>query len=328
MRPQTFRALEKEAYQRKELLESFSSIDPVGKVMCTPELIQDYIIEGGEHYPDDRRLGARYRHYTQWIATSSKVYRALTDQETREYFVNGLADILHTGILGGASRICYSNNVMEVIASRITDMQGMEKEDLAEEMKYLKIWVSRPHEGLAGADDKMLEVNIFEESERYIKQIVKETEESQYITKLLNTLLEVALQLTGADCGSIMLLDKASNRLSIKMSKGLKAEDIKDVSVKMGEGIAGWVAEEQQPLFIDDKTEDTRIKNRLTKPWLKSSIVVPLRVGLEGDSFGVMNVSSSKESEKLTPESAQLLYKLSGMMSAPVTGLVQDEIEN
>ncbi len=318
MKAQAFKNLEDESYKRKEMLEKFSRIDPVGRVMCAGELLQEYIIEGGEHYPDDRRLSACYRHYTHWTAISSKVYKTLLGKDAQEYFIQGLADILHTGIPGGVSRIGYSNSVMEVIVSRIISMQGMNQENLEKEMKYLKIWVSRPHEGLAGSDDKMLGLKIFEGSQEYIKQIVVQEEESQYVTKLINTLLEVALELTGADSGTVMILDKNSNRLTVQASRGLKEENLKDVSVKLGEGIAGLVAQEKHPLFLDDKTEDVRIKNRLNKPWIKSSIVVPLQMGLEGDSFGVMNVSSTKESAKFNQENAQLLYTLAGMMSAPV----------
>ncbi len=147
----------------------------------------------------------------------------------------------------------------------------------------------------------------------------EKSDSSVYVSKLLNTLLEVALQVTGVDCGSIMTLDKSSNKLMIKASQGLKEENLKDVSVKLGEGIAGLVAQEKHSLFLDDnKTEDVRIKNRLNKPWIKSSIVVPLQMGLEGDSFGVMNISSTKESIKLTPENAQLLEKLAKLVGIAV----------
>lgn len=139
-----------------------------------------------------------------------------------------------------------------------------------------------------------------------------------YVSKLLNTLLDVSLKLTGAESGSIMTLDKATNKLSVKAYKGLNEEVVKNASVKMGEGISGMVAQDKQPLIIDDKTKDVNIKERLSKPWLKSSIVVPLQMGPEGDSFGVMNVSSAKELAKLNQESALLLEELAKLVGIAV----------
>src|SRR4030042_4334264 len=91
-------------------------------------------------------------------------------------------------------------------------------------------------------------------------------EETSKLKKLLNALLDVAFKVTGADTGSIMLIDKQRKHLTIRHSKGLPEEIVKTTKVMMGEGIAGTEVEEGKPYIIDEGMEDNRIKKYLRRP--------------------------------------------------------------
>jgi putative methionine-R-sulfoxide reductase with GAF domain/ligand-binding sensor protein len=108
---------------------------------------------------------------------------------------------------------------------------------------------------------------------------------------LLDKFLNVALQISGAEIGSIMMLNKDSNDLTIRASKGLDYDVIKDTRVKYGEGISGTAVKEGTSFLIDDvRSADNRIKRYLKRPQLKSSMVLPIRFG--SDILGVMSLGT------------------------------------
>ena len=115
------------------------------------------------------------------------------------------------------------------------------------------------------------------------------------LSKLMNQFLTVALQISGAEIGSIMVLDKDKKELSIHASKGLDYDTVKDTRVKYGEGISGTAAKEGTSFLIDDvRSADNRIKRYLNRPHLKSSMVLPIK--LDHDCLGVMSLGTPANS--------------------------------
>jgi len=98
------------------------------------------------------------------------------------------------------------------------------------------------------------------------------------------------------EAASILLLDKEKNELYFKASLGKKSQEIKKYKVKVGQGIAGWVAEKGKSLIVDDVTRDNRWQkyfDNAIKFKTKSIICVPLI--LEKEIVGVMEVINKKD---------------------------------
>ena len=115
---------------------------------------------------------------------------------------------------------------------------------------------------------------------------------------LLNKIIKYAAIIVKAEAASILLLDKEKNELYFKASLGKKSNEIKKYKVKVGEGIAGWVAEKGKSLIVDDVAKDKRWNKNLdsaTKFNTKSLICVPLI--LEKEITGVMEVINKKNKE-------------------------------
>lgn len=130
-----------------------------------------------------------------------------------------------------------------------------------------------------------------------------------YVDKLLDALLEVSFNFTDAERGSIMLLDNEKKELYVKIAKGLKKEIIAEARSKIGEGIAGIIAQENKPFFIDENIEDARIRAQLKNPTIKRSIGVPIRVN--NKTLGVLNLGTSKvNSDKFNSESIETLDRM------------------
>ncbi|RKY33644.1 MAG: hypothetical protein DRP68_01710 [Candidatus Omnitrophota bacterium] len=133
-----------------------------------------------------------------------------------------------------------------------------------------------------------------------------------YVEKLLSALLDVSFNFTEAERGSVMLLDEKSGELYIKMAKGLSREVVETTRLRLGEGIAGLVAKEKSPLLIDNNIVDIRIKSRMKRPEIKSSILVPIKV--KEKVLGVLNISTSTSSDKFTSQSMVTLDKLTKLV--------------
>jgi len=93
-----------------------------------------------------------------------------------------------------------------------------------------------------------------------------------------------------------LLLDKEKNELYFKASLGKKSQEIKKYKVKVGQGIAGWVAEKGKSLIVDNVARDNRWQkyfDNATKFNTKSIICVPLI--LEKEIVGVMEIINKKD---------------------------------
>jgi Nif-specific regulatory protein len=78
------------------------------------------------------------------------------------------------------------------------------------------------------------------------------------LNQLLELILETGNRMMGAKASSLLLLDKRKNRLFFKVATGRKKEAVKQFEIRMGQGIAGYVAQKDEPLIIKDATKDKR----------------------------------------------------------------------
>lgn len=149
--------------------------------------------------------------------------------------------------------------------------------------------------------------------------VVSEAYNSFYTDELLSTLLDVAMHTTGADTGSIMLLDNRTKELIIRVSRGIKEDIVRSTRLKLGEGISGLVAEEDRSLLLDDNVRESRIKSRLKRPQIKSSIVSPLKT--KDRVFGVVSINSHKPTNRFAQETLDLVEQLSRLTGVAMVNL-------
>jgi signal transduction histidine kinase len=105
----------------------------------------------------------------------------------------------------------------------------------------------------------------------------------------LNLILREAVRVMRASSGSAVLINPTNGFLEIQASQGLPPT-AKQLRLRVGEGITGWVARTGQPACVSDVRADPRyvaINSRV-----RSELAVPLEV--EGEVRGVLNVDSSR----------------------------------
>jgi transcriptional regulator with GAF, ATPase, and Fis domain len=107
-----------------------------------------------------------------------------------------------------------------------------------------------------------------------------------------DAVLRAGLELVGANRGSIMLIDELDERLKIVSAQGLSQIIIAQTRQKIGQGVAGWVAQHCRPVLVNgDAKDDERFEDtvEIEDHELHSSISVPLH--LRDEVLGVVNMS-------------------------------------
>jgi len=108
---------------------------------------------------------------------------------------------------------------------------------------------------------------------------------------LLTAILERIKTIIPASNWSLLLVDHQTQELYFAVAVGVDLETLKGIRLKMGEGIAGTVAQTRQPIFIQDVDQDQRFSARAdtaTGFATRSIIAFPLLV--RGEVVGVFEV--------------------------------------
>lgn len=110
------------------------------------------------------------------------------------------------------------------------------------------------------------------------------------LQSLLQSILKGALEVMEATSGSIMLIDPpGSDTLVIKAAHGLRREVVEKARIRVGEGIAGLVAERREGMLLLDDLMDPRLRTRR-----KVSDALSVPIIAEGELLGVLNLNTKR----------------------------------
>ncbi len=144
----------------------------------------------------------------------------------------------------------------ESVETEIPEMETSEDE-LSDEPISEEETVTEPEEESAKRSDR-LET---EELHKIIKSL-QLVNSNIKVDEVLNNIVTVAADLTNADRGTLYLIDKEHNEVWSKVAMG---GDIQEIRLKIGQGIAGWVAENGEIVNIEDVSEDERFNHEIDK---------------------------------------------------------------
>ena len=109
--------------------------------------------------------------------------------------------------------------------------------------------------------------------------VAKTLTSSLDLDSILQTIMEKMAEYFRPDTWSLLMVDEEHNELYFAIAVGDAAEALKDVRLKVGEGIAGWVAKNGEQLIVPDVYTDPRFAKRIDEvtQWETRSIIcVPL----------------------------------------------------
>ncbi|MGH9602017.1 MAG: sensor domain-containing diguanylate cyclase, partial [Terriglobales bacterium] len=126
-----------------------------------------------------------------------------------------------------------------------------------------------------GLDPKrqVLEIGVFHD-------VAKALTSSLNLDSILQTILEKMAAHFRPDNWSLLMVDESKGELYFAIAVGDAAQSLKNLRLKVGEGIAGWVAQHGEPLIVPDVYTDPRFAKRIdemTKWQTRSIICLPLK---------------------------------------------------
>jgi len=110
--------------------------------------------------------------------------------------------------------------------------------------------------------------------------VAKALTSSLNLDSILQTIMEKMAEYFRPDTWSLLMVDEEKDELYFAIAVGAAAEVLSKARLKVGEGIAGWVAKHGQVLIVPDVQSDSRFSSRLdemTRLQTRSVICVPLR---------------------------------------------------
>ncbi len=128
--------------------------------------------------------------------------------------------------------------------------------------------------------------------------------------------MEAATSLMDAEVGSLLLVDEKTNELFFEVALGEKGAQLKQIRLKMGEGIAGWVAANDRPALVNDVEHDPRYFKKagtITKFVTRNMACVPVRS--RGKVIGVLQAINKKNNGLFTQEDLDNCWTLSNQVA-------------
>jgi len=144
---------------------------------------------------------------------------------------------------------------------------------------------------------------------------INQVNAGENLSDTLSSALTSAVELTGATSGSFLLFDDAKESLSLEAAVGLP-ESATAVEIKLGEGIAGWVAAHRKPVMIKDMDGEAAARNGLGSEQVAVALALPV---LLGDKLvGVLNLGSTRAEHAFTTASLNQVVRLLGQTGAAI----------
>jgi Nif-specific regulatory protein len=128
------------------------------------------------------------------------------------------------------------------------------------------------------------------------------------VHSLLTKILESATTLSQGQASSLLLVNKETSELYFEAALGSKGQEIKKYTVKLGEGIAGWVAAHNKSIIINDVGSDKRHLSSISKSVgypSETMIAVPLQI--KDECIGVIEILNKKDEKNFTKDDLEWL---------------------
>jgi GAF domain-containing protein/multidrug resistance efflux pump len=131
------------------------------------------------------------------------------------------------------------------------------------------------------------------------------------LNHLTRDFLDLAVEVLEAKGGSLWLMDRDRQNLTCQVATGPGSEGLAKVSVGLGKGIVGWVAEKKKGAQVKDTTKDARFKSNEAngvEPLIKTLLASPLTY--RGDVLGVVEIVNKKTDGEFSQADLSFLNSL------------------
>jgi diguanylate cyclase (GGDEF)-like protein len=109
--------------------------------------------------------------------------------------------------------------------------------------------------------------------------------------KVIETIMTRIQQLIPSEAWSMLMVDEEKQELTFELALGEKGKDVAGFRVKIGEGVAGWVAQTGKPTIVNNTAKDPRFAKRFdTETQFKTRSILCAPLISRGRTIGVVQV--------------------------------------
>ena len=109
--------------------------------------------------------------------------------------------------------------------------------------------------------------------------------------KVIELIMAKIQQLIPSEAWSMLMVDEEKQELAFELALGEKGKDVSSFRIKIGEGIAGWVAQSGQPAIVNDTSKDPRFAGKFdTKTQFRTRSILAAPLISRGRTIGVVEI--------------------------------------
>jgi signal transduction protein with GAF and PtsI domain len=150
-----------------------------------------------------------------------------------------------------------------------------------------------------------------------LSKISKAVSSDLYLEDILRLIVVVTAEVMKSKICSLWLVDERDKALKIRATQSMSEEYLKERSLKLGEGVVGYVAQENQPMMIYNVLKEPRYKEKelARKEGLVSMLSVPMCV--KDKVIGVINCYTSSP-HKFTKSEIEVLTTVANQAAVAI----------
>jgi diguanylate cyclase (GGDEF)-like protein len=109
--------------------------------------------------------------------------------------------------------------------------------------------------------------------------------------KVIELIMEKVQQLIPSEAWSMLMVDEEKQELTFELALGEKGKDVSSFRVKIGEGVAGWVAQTGKPTIVNDTSRDPRFTGKFdSKTQFRTRSILCAPLISRGRTIGVVEI--------------------------------------
>lgn len=136
------------------------------------------------------------------------------------------------------------------------------------------------------------------------------------IQTVLDNAMKCVEEFINAEASSIFEVDQDRGELFFRLARGEKGHKVKEVRLKIGEGIAGWVAQTGKPVVVSDTRTDTRFTQRLdTQSGFQTRSILCVPLNYKGQLVGAVEVLNKKDRKGFDEKDQEMLTILGNQIA-------------
>lgn len=146
----------------------------------------------------------------------------------------------------------------------------------------------------------------------------------------MEMIINSAKQVLSVEAASVLLVDAHTNELIFIVAQGEKGEEVREIRLAPGEGLAGLVAQTGESIIVNDPASDSRWSNRVaTQTGFVTRNLLTVPIVNRGRIEGVLQVINKTKNRRFTERDRQLLERVAKPMAVALENArVYEQLEH